>query len=273
MIKLKKIENNKKTSNKKSKKGSLIFVTIFLFLSFFIGFAGGALAYNFFMNSNNVTIDNTPNNVSSGPINSMATFQVVELVENSVVEVRTEIKSSDYSLENSVVEGAGSGVILTSDGYIATNSHVVEDASVIKVKLHNGNEYTANLIGENKKEDIAVIKIDVKDLSPISFGNSDEIKVGERVIVIGNPLGTLGGSVTDGIVSATNRTLTIDGEQMNLLQTNAEINHGNSGGGMFGERGQFVGLVVAKSSGMDLEGLGFAIPSNKVKEVVNKLMQ
>lgn len=271
MIKFKKIENNKKTNNKKFKKSNFVFITMFLCLSFFIGFAGGALAYNFFTKSNETTNSESKSS-NLGTVSSMSTSQVVELVENSVVEVRTEIKSSDYSLENSTVEGAGSGVILTSDGNIATNSHVVEGASVIKVKLHNGNEYVARLIGENKKEDIAVIKIDVKDLSPISFGNSNEIKVGERVIVIGNPLGTLGGSVTDGIVSATNRTLTIDGEEMNLLQTNAEINHGNSGGGMFGERGQFVGLVVAKSSGVDLEGLGFAIPSNKVKEVVNKLM-
>ena len=271
MIKFKKIENNKKTNNKKFKKSNFVFITMFLCLSFFIGFAGGALAYNFFTKSNEATNSESKSS-NLGTVSSISTSQVVELVENSVVEVRTEIKSSDYSLENSTVEGAGSGVILTSDGNIATNSHVVEGASVIKVKLHNGNEYVARLIGENKKEDISVIKIDVKDLSPISFGNSNEIKVGERVIVIGNPLGTLGGSVTDGIVSATNRTLTIDGEEMNLLQTNAEINHGNSGGGMFGERGQFVGLVVAKSSGVDLEGLGFAIPSNKVKEVVNKLM-
>ncbi len=276
MVNLKKGENNKSIKYKDIvKRNTFVFIVLFLCSSFVVGFIGGALAYNFFIGSNEkLKINNISDELNSGYINrpSMSTSQIVELVENSVVEVKIEIKSSNYNSTNGIVEGAGSGVIFSSDGYIITNYHVVEDANCIKVKVHNGSEYIASLVGEDKKEDIAVLKISATNLTPVSFGNSKNLKVGERVIVIGNPLGTLGGSVTDGIISALNRTLNIDGEDMTLLQTNAEINHGNSGGGVFGEKGQFVGLVVAKSTGADLEGLGFAIPSDTVKEVVNKLI-
>lgn len=274
MFNLKKNEDNKSIKDI-IKKNTFVLIILFLCSSFVVGFVGGALAYNFFIKSNEeLKINNISDEMNSEYINRspMSTSQIVELVENSVVEVKIEIKPSNYNSTSGVVEGAGSGVIFSSDGYIVTNYHVVEDAICIKVKLHNGSEYIANLVGQNKKEDIAVLKINATNLTPVSFGSSKNLKVGERVIVIGNPLGTLGGSVTDGIISALNRTLNIDGEDMTLLQTNAEINHGNSGGGVFGEKGQFVGLVVAKSTGADLEGLGFAIPSDTVKEVINKLI-
>lgn len=271
-------ENNKTEKKQKINnkiKHSYLLICLFLCSCFVIGFVGGAIAYNFFSEPNgNVSLENLSSSLSSGNVNTLplTTSQVVELVEDSVVEIRTEILSSGSNSSESLTEGAGSGVVLKQDGYIVTNAHVIDDAKNIKVKLHNGDEYAANLVGKDEKEDIAVIKINANGLTPITFGDSQELKVGERVIVIGNPLGTLGGSVTDGIISAINRTLNINGEDMTLLQTNAEINHGNSGGGMFGEKGQFVGLVVAKSTGMNLEGLGFAIPSNTVKDVVNKLM-
>lgn len=258
----------------KKKNNTLLFVILFLLCAFIIGFVGGVFAHNLFDSDdgggNLISEDGIK--LQSADTNAMSTSQIVALVENSVVEVETIINSSEDVKTGVTSIGAGSGVVLTENGYIVTNAHVVEDAKSIKVKLHNESEYAAQLIGKDEKEDIAVLKIGTTGLSPVTFRNPNDTKVGERVIVIGNPLGTLGGSVTDGIISAVDRTLNIDGKEMKLIQTNAEINHGNSGGGMFGEDGQFVGLIVAKSSGDDLEGLGFAIPSDTVEKVVNKLM-
>lgn len=258
----------------KNKNNTLLFVILFLLCVFIIGFVGGAFAHNLFDSDENESIISEDGiSLQSADTNAMSTSQIVSLVENSVVEVETIINSSEDVKTGVTSIGAGSGVVLTEDGYIVTNAHVVEDARNIKVKLHNKSEYAAQLVGKDETEDIAVLKIGTSGLSPVTFRNSDDTKVGERVIVIGNPLGTLGGSVTDGIISAVDRVLNIDGKEMKLIQTNAEINHGNSGGGMFGENGQFVGLIVAKTSGDDLEGLGFAIPSNTVKNVVNKLIK
>lgn len=256
----------------KKKNDTLLFVILFLLCAFIIGFVGGAFAHNLFDSDDNGGNIISEDGVKFQSADAMSTSQIVALVENSVVEIETLINSSDDIKAGATSIGAGSGVILTKDGYIVTNAHVIADAKNIKVKLHNGSEYAAQLIGKDEKEDIAVLKIGTSGLTPVIFRDSDETKVGERVIVIGNPLGTLGGSVTDGIISAVDRILNIDGKEMTLIQTNAEINHGNSGGGMFGENGQFVGLIVAKSTGDDLEGLGFAIPSNTVKNVVNKLI-
>lgn len=265
MLNLKKYTTNK--------SNTLLIVVLFLLCTFIIGFIGGAFAHNLFDSDDAGNIsDDAEIKFQDVDANPMSASQIVALVENSVVEIETIINSSEAEARSGEISiGAGSGVIFSEDGYIITNAHVVKDAKVMKVKLHNNSEYAAQIIGQDEKEDIAVLKIGTSGLTPINFRNSSETKVGERVIVIGNPLGTLGGSVTDGIISAVDRTLTVDGKEMTLIQTNAEINHGNSGGGMFGENGQFVGLVVAKSTGEDLEGLGFAIPSDIVKNVVNKL--
>lgn len=257
------------------RNSTMLCIFLFFLCTFIIGFIGGSFANNLFNNKNTEDSikaeDLVSQNKDSGEI---STAQLVSLVENSVVEIEAELFSSEEidAKENKIIIGAGSGVILTENGYIVTNFHVVKNAKNIKVKLHDANEYPAKLIGQDENEDIAVLKIEANNLTPVNFRNSDEIKVGEHVIVIGNPLGTLGGSVTDGIISAVDRSINIDGKEMTLLQTNAEINQGNSGGGMFGENGQFVGLIVAKSTGDDLEGLGFAIPANIVKNVVNKLI-
>ncbi len=259
----------------KNKPNALLFFILFLSCSFIIGFAGGTLGYKiFFSRDEKIIEDNSINFENTDSSNGLSTSEVVALVENSVVEIETIISSTDENTKlKEVAKGAGSGVVLTNDGYICTNAHVIKEATSIEVSLHSGEKYTASLVGKDEKEDIAVLKIDASNLKPITFCNSDETKVGEHVIVIGNPLGTLGGSVTDGIISAVDRTLNVEGENMTLIQTNAEINHGNSGGGMFGEDGKFVGLIVAKSTGEDLEGLGFAIPSNTVKNITNKIMQ
>lgn len=203
---------------------------------------------------------------------------VASAVKDSVVEITTEFQVTSFF--QYVTGGAGSGVIISSDGYIITNNHVIlnsstsEVADSIKVTLTNGEEYTATLVGRDADSDIAVIKIDgAPELVPAVFGNSDNLAVGEEVIAVGNPLGQLGGTVTNGIISALDREISVDGTEMNLLQTNTAINPGNSGGGLFNMKGELIGVVNAKSSGSDIEGLGFAIPANDAYDVAKQLMQ
>ncbi len=191
----------------------------------------------------------------------------------SVVEITTEAVTNNAFYGQYVTEGAGSGVIISEDGYIATNNHVVNGASNIKVRLSNGDEHQATLIGTDAQTDIAVIKINAKGLTPAVFGNSDDLVVGELTVAIGNPLGELGGTVTDGIISALDREITVEGEMMTLLQTNAAVSPGNSGGGLFDAEGKLIGIVNAKSSGSSIEGLGFAIPVNTAKEIIKDLIE
>lgn len=193
--------------------------------------------------------------------------------ENSVVAITTEALQTSAFFGQYVTSGAGSGVIYSSDGYILTNNHVIDGATKIVVTLHNDTEYTATLVATDPQNDVAVLKIEETDLTPVTIGDSDSLSVGDLSVAIGNPLGTLSGTVTQGIVSALERTITIDGKQMTLIQTDAAINPGNSGGGLFNEYGDLIGLVVAKSSGSAIEGLGFAIPSNKVKETADSLIE
>lgn len=192
---------------------------------------------------------------------------VADATKVSVVEIFVRIPVSD-----GVMEGAGSGVILSEDGYIVTNAHVIEGGRTIKVALHNGDLYDAELIGSDTKNDLAMIKIDATGLIPALMGDSDTLRVGDRVLAIGNPLGELGGSVTEGIISALDREVIVEGNNMRLLQISAGINPGNSGGGLFNMRGELVGVVNAKSVGVDVEGLGFAIPINTAKTVINSML-
>lgn len=201
--------------------------------------------------------------------------EVVAKVKDSVVEITTEITKYGTFYGQYVAQGAGSGVIISSDGYIITNNHVIEDATSIKVTLTDGNSYEAKLIGADEQLDVALIKIEADNLTVAALGSSSELGLGETSIVIGNPLGQLGGTVTHGIISALNRSISIDGKTMELLQTDAAINPGNSGGGMFDEEGNLIGIVVAKSvnssDGTSLEGLGFAIPIDNIKNVLGDL--
>jgi len=199
--------------------------------------------------------------------------EIAALNSNSVVEIYTETVANSGRMGQFVTEGAGSGVINTSDGYIITNNHVISGARKITVLLKNGAEYEATLIGRDSKTDLAVIKINATGLKSAVYGNSDKLIVGELAVAIGNPLGQLGGSVTEGIISALSRNIDIDGEMMTLLQTTAAVNPGNSGGGLFNNYGELIGVVNAKSSGSDIEGIGFAIPVNTVKTVVESLIK
>ncbi len=205
---------------------------------------------------------------------------VAESASKTVVEIQTENTMTSYGLFGGTYTStaAGSGVIITNDGYIITNNHVVEGSQKITVKTYSGESYDARLIGTDAKSDIAVIKIEASGLDAAEIGDSDQLRVGDTAIVIGNPLGTLGGTVTNGIISATNRDIVINNQSMNLIQTNAAINSGNSGGGLFDGNGKLVGIVNAKDSGMTssgtvIEGLGFAIPINTAYEVASELME
>ena len=214
---------------------------------------------------------------SSG--SSLTTEQVADLVSPSVVVITTEqVVYSQWSWygQNQVESGAGSGVIISSDGYILTCAHVVDGASTITVTIGD-KDYTATLVGEDTTSDIAVIKIDADGLTPATVGNSDSLKVGQSVMAVGNPLGELGGTVTGGMISALNRSVTIQGSSsvntMSLIQMDASVSPGNSGGGLFNMNGELVGIVNAKSSSSDAEGLGFAIPINDAIKMAQELLE
>ena len=214
---------------------------------------------------------------SSG--SSLTTEQVADMVSPSVVVITTEqVVYSQWSWygQSQVESGAGSGVIISSDGYILTCAHVVDGASTITVTIDD-KDYTATLVGEDTTSDVAVIKIDATGLTPATVGDSDNLKVGQSVMAVGNPLGELGGTVTGGMISALNRSVTIQGTSstntMSLIQMDASVSPGNSGGGLFNMSGELVGIVNAKSSSSDAEGLGFAIPINDAIKVAQQLLE
>ena len=262
-----------------------------LVLAAVMGFAGGYVGSQ--MNGSKVVIQQAAPSTSAssssgsdGSItsasasgSSLTTEQVADLVSPSVVVITTEqVVYSQWSWygQNQVESGAGSGVIISSDGYILTCAHVVDGASNITVTI-NDKDYTATLVGEDTTSDIAVIKIDANGLTPATVGDSDSLKVGQNVMAVGNPLGELGGTVTGGMISALNRSVTIQGTNstntMSLIQMDASVSPGNSGGGLFNMNGELVGIVNAKSSSSDAEGLGFAIPINDAIKVAQELLE
>lgn len=182
--------------------------------------------------------------------------------------------------QNYQAEGMGSGIIIREDGYIVTNAHVVEGAKGITVQLGDGTSYEGRLVGSDSKTDLAVVKVDAENLPAATFGNSDQVKMGEKVLAIGNPQSMdFAGSVTQGIVSGLNRQITAGGQNgttvthyTNLIQTDAAINPGNSGGALVNEYGQVIGINSAKVIATGAEGMGFAIPSNEVKPIVDDLI-
>lgn len=254
-------------------------IALCVVLSGFFGIGGAALGNVLFDDDGNTGSGSSSGNVKTTGYNledatgsNMTVQEITEKAKNSVVEIKTESVTSDSWMQQYVTEGAGSGVIISENGYIVTNNHVIEDANKITVTTASEKEYEAKLIGTDSSSDIAVLKIKASDLAPATYGNSDQLKVGDMAVAIGNPLGELGGTVTAGIISALDRELSISGQTMTLLQTDSSINPGNSGGGLFNGDGQLIGIVVAKSSGSDVEGLGFAIPVNKAADVAQQLM-
>lgn len=222
--------------------------------------------------------DNDDKDSTAGQlVGSYDISDVCAVVSASVVEITTEFSKTQYGYFQYVEEGAGSGVIISADGYIVTNAHVITDSSsgkladAIKIRLNTGDEYTAEIIGSDNESDIALIKIDGKGLMAATVGDSDKIKVGEQIIAVGNPLGELGGTVTSGIISATNREISVQNNKMTLIQIDAAVNPGNSGGGLFNTKGELIGIVNAKTTDVTVEGLGFAIPVNEAVNVAEEL--
>ena len=261
-----------------------------LVLAAVMGFAGGYVGSQ--MNGSKVVIQQVapsgsssssgsdssiPSASASG--SSLTTEQVADLVSPSVVVITTEqVVYSQWSWygQSQVESGAGSGVIISSDGYILTCAHVVSGASNVTVTIGD-TDYAATVVGEDSTSDIAVLKIDATGLTPATMGDSDALTVGDNVLAVGNPLGELGGTVTSGIVSALNRSVSIQSSgsvnTMSLIQMDASVSPGNSGGGLFNMNGELVGVVNAKSSDSDAEGLGFAIPINDAMKVAQDLLE
>ena len=225
-------------------------------------------------------------NVSSRQATEVALKQVDGKTEMSDAEVYAATVNSTVSINSTSTTNfyghqvqsasAGSGFILTADGYIVTNHHVIDGASTVKVTLYNGDTYDAAIIGSDEDYDIAVLKIDASGLQPVTVGDSDKLNVGDHVLAIGNPLGELTFSMSGGMVSCVNRAINVSGTPFNMIQTDASINPGNSGGPLLNSYGEVVGIVSAKyssdSSEESVEGLGFAIPINDVMSMIEDIM-
>ena len=226
--------------------------------------------------------DREPTEINVTSVNTekeMTTAEIYAAYVGSSVGITVDIVSTNIFGQTVTNAAAGSGFVITEDGYILTNYHVIDGASAITVAFVDGTTYSATYIGGEEANDIAVIKIDAQDLTPVVIGKSSDMLVGEQVTAIGNPLGELTFSETTGIISAMDRTITMsDGRQMNMIQTDCAINSGNSGGPLFNSHGEVIGIVSAKySSGSStstasVEGLGFAIPMDDVADMVNELI-
>lgn len=212
-------------------------------------------------------------NLSDATGSDMTVSQIVDKNENAVVEIVVSGTQQNMWGQMQLVQGAGSGVIVREDGYIATNYHVIQGANKVQVTLHNGESYSAQIVGSDAANDIAVIKIDAKDLTTATIGDSSTVDVGDLAVAIGNPLGQLGGTATTGIISALDRTLDVEGTTLTLMQTDAAINGGNSGGGLFNSKGELIGIVESKASAVGVEGLAFALPINTVSPIINDLIE
>lgn len=204
---------------------------------------------------------------------SLSIVEIARLGKPAVVAINTETLVSSPFGESGLVPAAGSGFILTQDGYIVTNHHVVAGARTISVVLDNGDAYDADWVGSDPANDLAVLKITGQDLPTVRLGQSSDLEVGELAVAIGNPLGELSGTVTAGIISALDRAVTIDGQTLYLLQTDAAINAGNSGGALFNSFGEVIGINTAKNAGTGIEGLGFAIPVDHAKPIIETIIR
>ncbi len=220
---------------------------------------------------NDVDIDDLPTIETQQPTvdGALSIPQVYQKMKDSVVGI---IVTKTDGMQ--IGQGSGTGIVISEDGYIATNAHVVSDAKSVKVVMADETEYSASIIGYDERTDLAVIKIDATGLSPAEFGDSGKLAVGETVVAIGNPYGLeLAGTVTSGIVSALDRRIAIEGVYMTLIQTDASINPGNSGGPLVNVYGQVIGITSSKIVTTGYEGIGFAIPSSGAIDIIEELIQ
>ncbi|MBO7209236.1 MAG: trypsin-like peptidase domain-containing protein [Clostridia bacterium] len=232
---------------------------------------GSGLKFAGFYDQSAQLVQHSAGNITfSGNVSSVA--DVVKKAGPSVVGI-SSIKTVISFFGQSETSSSGSGFIVKEDGYIVTNQHVIEGAKRIKVLLSNGDEYDAEVIGEDAKTDLAVIKISADNLPVMEIGKSSELEVGDVAVAIGNPLGLeFSGSVTTGCISALNRTMSVEGRQYNLIQTDAAINPGNSGGPLVNGAGQVVGINSVKITLDGYEGMGFAIPIDEAMPIINELL-
>lgn len=215
--------------------------------------------------------------VTVEPGELMTAAQIYKKNVNSTVGIRTEI-TQNYFGYTTPAATAGSGFIVSEDGYVVTNAHVVSGANKVTVSTFDGNSYEASIIGSDERNDLAVLKIEAEGLQPVVLGSSSAIEIGDPVVAIGNPLGELTFSLTTGIISAKDREITLSsGTQMSLLQTDCAINSGNSGGAMFNMYGEVVGITNAKysssSSGASVDNIAFAVPMDQVKPIIKSIIE
>ena len=272
----------KEKGGRMSKGGIALLLVVCLLISGAAGFGGSILASKLNQSKFESTasdtmvihkVDTEAQVAGTEALVDKSTSEITAEVADTVVEITTEIMQTNSYYGQYIAQGAGSGVIISNDGYILTNNHVIDGASSIKVTTRNGDSYDAKLVGTDSIVDIALLKIEATDLPTAVFGDSSTLQVGSKAVIIGNPLGTLGGSVTEGIISALDRSIVIDGKTMHLIQTDASINPGNSGGGMFNGQGELTGIVVAKSSSSSesIDNIGFVIPINSVLDILGNL--
>lgn len=245
------------------------------------GFGGAILAQNS-SRTGKTTVqqsNRTAANVSVKKVDGqtlMSPAEVYASTVNSVVSINCSAVSTNIFGQQTESASSGSGFIYTADGYIVTNQHVVANASSINVTLYNGDTYPATLVGSDSDYDVAVLKIDAKDLPAVTLGSSTDVNVGDTVMAIGNPLGELTFSMSQGIVSCVNRAINVEGTPFNMIQVDASINPGNSGGPLMNLYGEVVGIVSAKYSSYantTVEGLGFAIPINDVQSIIKDIIE
>ncbi len=241
------------------------------------GYGGAALSSSgktTIRQSNRTASEITVKQVSGQTLMSPA--EVYASTVNSVVSINCSSVSTNIFGQSVQSASSGSGFIITQDGYIVTNHHVVSGASSVTVTLYDGREYPATVVGSDSDYDVAVLKINATDLQPVTLGNSSSVNVGDSVLAIGNPLGELTFSMSQGIVSCCDRAINVDGTPFNMIQVDASINPGNSGGPLMNLYGEVVGIVSAKYSSYSdttVEGLGFAIPIGDVQAIITDIME
>ena len=221
----------------------------------------------------------TGTSISGSPVSStggLTPSQVYAMNVNSVVAISNQSTTNIWG-QISETASSGTGFVLTADGYILSNYHVVEGASRLTVMTYMGDEYEARLVGYDEMNDVSILKVEATGLDPVTIGSSDDLIVGDQVVAIGNPLGELTSSLTVGYISAKDRTINTDGSLINMMQTDAAINPGNSGGPLFNMKGEVVGITTAKysgstGSGASIEGIGFAIPIADVMAMTEDLI-
>lgn len=244
------------------------------------GFAGAAVAKNTAVGHSAMQQSTRPATaVSIKKVDGqtlMTPAEVYATTVNSVVSVNCSASSTNIFGQKVETASSGSGFVITADGYIVTNQHVVSGASSVTVTLYNGDSYPATLVGGDSDYDVAVLKINANSLTPVIMGNSADVNVGDAVLAIGNPLGELTFSMSQGIVSCCDRAINVNGTPFNMIQADASINPGNSGGPLMNLYGEVVGIVSAKYSGYSttmVEGLGFAIPISDVQTIISDIME